>query len=139
MKGLFGSLFGPALLACAPQQRAAFADCGIQYRGAPSVVIRQSSGTGPFLVLVRIGTPNGAPVSDVRISLHADTLFHPINPALRSGLTDPQGRILFDSLVAGPYGLLVRQLGYDVLRQVVHLRSGFADTIDVRLRSWSGC
>ena len=73
------------------------------------------------------------------VDVLSDTTALNRTPAVRSGVGDTLGRLRWDSLPAGRYGLLVRRLGYEILRRVIVVRPGGVDTLLVTLRTQVMC
>ncbi|MEP6780473.1 MAG: hypothetical protein ABJC26_11335 [Gemmatimonadaceae bacterium] len=95
----------------------------------------------PASLTVRLteGTRRNTALKDAAISLHGDTNVVILSDPLRSAMTDSLGGVHWDSISAGRYLLVVRRLGYESLRRVLSLRTGYADTVKIQLRTDPQC
>jgi len=132
------------MTACASRRQGIYPDCPAG-RGMASLHVRPSqspardSAASTLLFVVRFGITDGWPIRDALLTLHPDTFANSFNDVLRSGRTDAQGRLSWDSLGPGSYGLLVRRVGYDVLRYPLQVLPGSRDTIEIGLREQPMC
>ena len=144
MKLVVSVLLVALVAACASRRQVIYPACPAG-RGMASIHVRPSqsrardSAASSLLFVVRFGITDGWPIPDATLTLHPDTLANNFNNALRSGRTDAQGRLRWDSLAAGNYGLLVRRVGYSVLRYPLQVLPGSRDTVEVRLREQPMC
>ena len=142
MKVWIVSIWAAFVAGCASHQQV-IVGCDLQPRGSASIETRRSqsgtSGPSSLAVLVHLGVPNGYPIPNVTLTLHADTLAGDVRTPLTVGHTDDMGRFTWDSLAPGVYGLLVRGIGFSVLRSRLHVRSGYRDTLLVQLREQPMC
>lgn len=80
-----------------------------------------------------------SPLSGAFVNLVGDTVAIDRRVTIRGDTVDRAGRLRWDSLPTGRYGLLVRRVGYEILRRPVDARSGAADALVIKLRTQPMC
>ena len=124
-----------------------FHGCGITAVGATRLTRHDSPSLDPAAQSAQLGAmvfhvAGGAPLQPVRLAfvdLLADTTALHRMPAIRSGTADSVGTLRWDAVPVGRYGLLVRVLGFEILRRPVTVRAGGVDTLVVSLRTTALC